>query len=91
MLEADFEIGEAFRHQIIPRAVLYFTGDALAYSDYDEEEDEDEEFDAEEESDDDNPQETSPRKPAHKKGHQGGKPHPGAGAGQEQPPECKQQ
>jgi len=29
LLTADFEIGHFFRESIIPRAVLYFTGEAL--------------------------------------------------------------
>jgi len=39
LLAADFEIGHFFRDRIIPRAVLYFTGEALEEDDdYDEEE-----------------------------------------------------
>ena len=43
LLAADFEIGHFFRDRIIPRAVLYFTGEALEddEDDYEEEEDED--------------------------------------------------
>merc|ERR1711872_923839 len=40
LLAADFEIGHFFRDRIIPRAVLYFTGEALEDED-DEDEDED--------------------------------------------------
>ena len=29
----DFEIAQCLRDQVIPKAVLYFTGDALDYSD----------------------------------------------------------
>lgn len=52
LLTADFEIGHYIRDRIIPRAVLYFTGEAL-----EEDEEEDEDFDeegeeGEEESDD---------------------------------------
>ena len=44
LLTADFEIGHYIRDRIIPRAVLYFTGEALEEEDFDEEEeDEDEE------------------------------------------------
>merc|ERR1712227_784376 len=44
LLAADFEIGHFFRDRIIPRAVLYFTGEALEDEDddYEEEDDEDE-------------------------------------------------
>ena len=45
LLAADFEIGHYIRERIVPRAVLYFTGDAL--------EDDDEFDDEEEEGDDD--------------------------------------
>lgn len=46
LLTADFEIGHYIRERIIPRAVLYFTGEALEDEEYDEEE-EDEEGDEE--------------------------------------------
>jgi nucleosome assembly protein 1-like 1 len=29
ILNVDFEIGQALRERIIPRAILYFTGEAL--------------------------------------------------------------
>jgi len=44
ILTADFEIGHYIRERIIPRAVLYFTGEAL---------EDDSDFEEEEESDDD--------------------------------------
>merc|ERR1719383_1343211 len=43
LLAADFEIGHFFRDRIIPRAVLYFTGEALEDEDDDYEEEGDEE------------------------------------------------
>merc|ERR1712241_1395601 len=49
LLTADFEIGHYIRDRIIPRAVLYFTGEAL---EEDEEEEEDFDEEGEEESDD---------------------------------------
>jgi len=42
LLTSDFEIGHVIRDRIIPRAVLYFTGEAN-----------DEDFDEEDEEDDD--------------------------------------
>merc|ERR1719219_1064756 len=42
LLTADFEIGHYIRERIIPRAVLYFTGEALEDEEYDEEEEDDE-------------------------------------------------
>jgi len=52
LLTADFEIGHYIRERIVPRAVLFFTGEALEdESDFEEEEDDSE--DDEEGSDDD--------------------------------------
>lgn len=50
MLTTDFEIGHYIRERIVPRAVLYFTGEGIEDEDEDYEEEEDEE---EEEEDDD--------------------------------------
>uniref|UniRef100_A0A8C1R9M9 Nucleosome assembly protein 1-like 4b n=2 Tax=Cyprinus carpio TaxID=7962 RepID=A0A8C1R9M9_CYPCA len=54
-LATDFEIGHFFRERIVPRAVLYFTGEALEDDEsFDEEElDEGEEEDQDEEDEDD--------------------------------------
>ncbi|KAI2662643.1 Nucleosome assembly protein 1-like 4 [Labeo rohita] len=54
-LATDFEIGHFFRERIVPRAVLYFTGEALEDDESFEEEelDEGEEEDQDEEDDDD--------------------------------------
>lgn len=43
LLAADFEIGHFIRERIVPRAVLYFTGEALEDDEFDEEEGEEEE------------------------------------------------
>merc|ERR1711936_234528 len=53
LLTADFEIGHYIRERIIPRAVLFFTGEALEEDDYDEEEEEEEEGEEGEEEEDD--------------------------------------
>ncbi|XP_076450592.1 nucleosome assembly protein 1-like 1 isoform X3 [Babylonia areolata] len=55
LLAADFEIGHFIRERIVPRAVLYFTGEALENDDYDDDdgEEEDEEGDYDEENDPD--------------------------------------
>jgi len=53
ILTTDFEIGHYIREHIVPRAVLYFTGEALDDDDYDEEEEEGDEADDEEEEDED--------------------------------------
>lgn len=56
LLTADFEIGHYIRERIIPRAVLFFTGEALEEDEFDEEEEEDEGSDAEEgEEEEDDP------------------------------------
>ncbi|XP_068674197.1 nucleosome assembly protein 1-like 1 [Montipora foliosa] len=56
LLAADFEIGHFFRERIVPKGVLYFTGEALE-DDFEEEEEEEgdeaEEGDGEEDDDDD--------------------------------------
>lgn len=52
LLNADFEIGQILRDRIVPRAVLYFTGEANDDDSYDGDEDEDgEDFDEDEEGD----------------------------------------
>ena len=38
LLTADFEIGHYIRERIVPRAVLFFTGEALDDDDFEEEE-----------------------------------------------------
>ncbi|XP_071100076.1 nucleosome assembly protein 1-like 1-A isoform X2 [Haliotis cracherodii] len=61
LLAADFEIGHFIRERIVPRAVLYFTGEALENDEYEEENEEehDEEGDYNEDDDPDfNPQRT---------------------------------
>ena len=40
LLTADFEIGHYIRERIVPRAVLFFTGEALDDDDFEEEEEE---------------------------------------------------
>jgi len=53
LLTADFEIGHYIRDRIIPRAVLFFTGEALEEDEEEEEEDFDEEGEEGEEEEDD--------------------------------------
>ncbi|KAL7831181.1 hypothetical protein SRHO_G00306830 [Serrasalmus rhombeus] len=67
-LATDFEIGHFFRERIVPRAVLYFTGEALEDDesfeeeelDEGEEEDQDDEMDEEEEEGDSKSGEAQP-------------------------------
>lgn len=58
LLSSDFEIGHYIRERIIPRAVLYYTGEGLEDEDEDYEEEEGDEDDLEEEDEDD--EESSP-------------------------------
>ncbi|KAK7098440.1 nucleosome assembly protein 1-like 1-A isoform X1 [Littorina saxatilis] len=55
LLAADFEIGHFIRERIVPRSVLYFTGEALENDEYDdedgEEEDDGEDYDEENDPD----------------------------------------
>ncbi|XP_053210979.1 nucleosome assembly protein 1-like 1-A [Panonychus citri] len=87
ILSADFEIGEIIRHRLVPRAVLYFTGEAMVDDDYDEDDEEDEEeYDSDDDEDDDDDDEDGEgddnevkgRKPRKKRGQA------------KNPEECKQ-
>ncbi|XP_043943150.1 nucleosome assembly protein 1-like 1 [Protopterus annectens] len=75
ILAADFEIGHFLRERIVPRAVLYFTGEAIEDDDddYDEEGEEADDEEGEEEADEENDPEYDPKKD------------------QNPPAECKQQ
>merc|ERR1711994_892205 len=55
LLTSDFEIGHYIRERVVPRAVLFFTGEALEEDDFDEEEDEDEDGEEEGEEEEDDP------------------------------------
>ena len=53
MLSSDFDMGETLYSSIIPRAVVYYTGEGIE-DDYDDEEfDEEDEFDEDEDEDED--------------------------------------
>jgi len=88
LLAADFEIGHFFRDRIIPRAVLYFTGEALEEDDDYDEEEEDEDGDDEDDDDDDDDEDDDDDAP--KKGKKGQVVKGDAGKPGEQQ-ECKQQ
>ena len=90
---ADFEIGHFFKERIIPKAVLYFTGeiaDDECYDDYeDDEDDEDDEDNSENDDDDDDDDEDDEpkfgggdKKHGGGKGGKGGKPAGGKGGPQ---------
>lgn len=57
LLAADFEIGHFFRERFVPKAVLFYTGEAIDDDDSDDEEFEDEEGD---DDDDDEDEENDP-------------------------------
>ncbi|TRM68149.1 hypothetical protein BD626DRAFT_480924 [Schizophyllum amplum] len=90
-LEIDYQIGEDLKEKIVPRAIDYFTGKALAFDDFSESEDEDEDdyvtepSDDDDDDDDDDEEDLPPRKRTAKKGGKG------AGGAQVNPEECKQQ
>ena len=57
-MELDYQLGEDIKEKLIPRAIDWFTGEALAYEELDEDEenefeDEDDDDEDEEEHDDD--------------------------------------
>merc|ERR1712147_278338 len=84
LLTADFEIGHYIRESIIPRAVLYFTGEALLDDEYDEEEEEGEEEDDEGEEEEEDPDFDPEKRPKATRGAP-------KGANPANPSECKQQ
>ncbi|ESQ54680.1 hypothetical protein EUTSA_v10025518mg [Eutrema salsugineum] len=96
LMEQDYDIGSTIRDKIIPRAVSWFTGEAMEgeefeidddeEDDIEEDEDEDEEDDEDDEEDDEDEEESKTKK---KKG--GRSQIVGDGQQGERPPECKQQ
>lgn len=53
-MELDYQLGEDIKEKLIPRAIDWFTGDALQYeSGYGDDEFDEDEFDEDEEDDDD--------------------------------------
>ncbi|NXK98718.1 NP1L1 protein, partial [Formicarius rufipectus] len=64
ILAADFEIGHFLRERIVPRSVLYFTGEAIEDDDddYDEEGEEADDEEGEEEADEENDPDYDPKK-----------------------------
>ncbi|KAG6916506.1 hypothetical protein DXG01_006506 [Tephrocybe rancida] len=91
-LEVDYQIGEDLKEKIIPRAVDYFTGNALKYEMMDEDEDD---FDEDDEDDDesggafDDDSDSDADVPARRRAPPKGR--SGAPAGNANPEECKTQ
>ncbi|VVT44905.1 uncharacterized protein SAPINGB_P000573 [Magnusiomyces paraingens] len=52
-LELDYHIGEVIKEKLIPRAIDWFTGEALRYEEYDDEDEYGGEFDDDEDEDED--------------------------------------
>lgn len=52
-LELDYQLGEDIKEKLIPRAIDWFTGEALQFEEIGEEIDEDDEFDFDDEDDED--------------------------------------
>ncbi|XP_011883121.1 PREDICTED: nucleosome assembly protein 1-like 1-B isoform X1 [Vollenhovia emeryi] len=77
LLTSDFELGHYIRERIVPRAVLYYTGEVL--DDEDEDYEDEEDGDDEEDEEDEEEEASSPANPP-----SGGKPG-------DDPNECKQQ
>lgn len=88
ILASDFEIGHFLRVRIIPKAILYFTGDYVDEDDDDDEEEEEEASEEETDSDEDGGDGGH-----HGHGHHGKMNKKGGGGAnnQQQPAECKQQ
>lgn len=51
-LELDYQLGEDIKEKLIPRAIDWFTGEALAFEEIDEDDFDDEDFEDEEDDDD---------------------------------------
>lgn len=99
LLSTDFEIGHYIRERVIPRAVLYFTGEAMddeLEEEELEEEEEDDDDDEDEEETESEEEESNPRptQQAKRNASKGGKSAIGKVAGgqqQQQQQDCKQQ
>jgi len=52
-LELDYQLGEDIKEKLIPRAIDWFTGDALQFEEFDEEDLDEGEFEDEDDEDDD--------------------------------------
>jgi nucleosome assembly protein 1-like 1 len=53
LLTTDFEIGHYMRERVVPKAVLYYTGEAIDDEEYEDEDDDDEEEEEDEETEED--------------------------------------
>ncbi|KAJ9157101.1 NAP-domain-containing protein [Coniochaeta hoffmannii] len=81
-LELDYQLGEDIKEKLIPRAIDWFTGEALAYEEIDEEDFEGE-FDEEDDEDDDDLSENDDEEESEEDDEDGSKP-------KQEAAECKQ-
>lgn len=51
-LELDYQLGEDIKEKLIPRAIDWFTGEALAFEELDEDDFDEEDFDEDDDEDD---------------------------------------
>jgi len=99
LLAADFEIGHMLRDSIVPKAVLYYTGEVGDEDEEDYGEDEEDEEDDDDDDEDRDEDEEEAHGGARGGHHHHGKHGPGgksrggkqSGGGSGQQPECKQQ
>ncbi|PWN28515.1 NAP-domain-containing protein [Jaminaea rosea] len=82
-LELDYQIGEDLKDRIIPRAVDYFSGKALAYEDLDDDDFEDEDDEDDDDEDDEDEEDDGRQRRSLGAGSQM--------AGSQDPQECKHQ
>jgi nucleosome assembly protein 1-like 1 len=94
-MEMDHEWGTAFKDDLIPNAIGWFTGDAIEQEEEDDDEEEEGDDEGDDEDEDEEEEEEAPPARGAKKGAAAkGRPAPrgAAGAGgQPNPEECKQQ
>jgi len=81
MLAADFEIGHMLRDSIVPKAVLYYTGEAGDEDDGDFDEDEEDEDEDDDDDEDPDEEEDEGHGHHHHAGGRGGHHHHGGGGG----------
>lgn len=79
-LELDYQLGEDIKEKLIPRAIDWFTGEALAFEEFDDAEDA--EFDDEDDEDDEDEEDVDSEEDEEE---EGGKPR------SQQASECKNQ
>jgi len=82
-LELDYQLGEDIKEKLIPRAIDWFTGEALAFEEFDDDDAEDAEFDDEDDEDEDDEEEAESDEDDEE---EGGKPR-----SQQASSECKNQ